>query len=99
MGRWRREQHSPVFRIGGDEFSVILQNEDYRNRDQLVRQFEKTSKEINDSREDRWEQVHVALGIAVYDAKNDRSVNDVVRRADKFMYENKRARKNAVKKD
>ena len=92
-------QHSPVFRIGGDEFSVILQNEDYRNRDQLVRQFEKTSKEINDSREDRWEQVHVALGIAVYDAKNDRSVNDVVRRADKFMYENKRARKNAVKKD
>ena len=26
-------QHSPVFRIGGDEFAVILQNDDYENRE------------------------------------------------------------------
>ena len=33
-------QHSPVFRIGGDEFAVILQNDDYTNRAGLVQRFE-----------------------------------------------------------
>ena len=32
--------HSPVFRIGGDEFAVVLQNEDFNNREDLIRQFE-----------------------------------------------------------
>ena len=90
-------QHSPVFRIGGDEFSVILQNEDFRNRDALVRQFEKGMDEINASTETQWEHVHVAMGIAVYDQGNDKYVIDVVRRADKTMYENKRVRKSARK--
>ena len=29
--------HSPVFRIGGDEFAVVLQNEDFINREDLIR--------------------------------------------------------------
>ena len=33
------------------------------------------------------------MGIAEYDPKNDRTVNDVIRRADVTMYENKRIRK------
>ena len=33
------------------------------------------------------------MGIAVYDPQSDRNVNDVIRRADTFMYENKRSRK------
>lgn len=90
-------QHSPVFRIGGDEFSVILQNEDFRNRDALVREFEKGMAEINGSTDNQWEHVRVAMGIAVYDQRNDHFVNDVVRRADKTMYENKRVRKAARK--
>ena len=88
-------QHSPVFRIGGDEFSVILQNEDFRNREELVRQFTKAMDDICASTENRWEQVHVSFGIALYDPQQDGSVIDVVRRADKFMYENKRVRKAA----
>ncbi|MBR0227469.1 MAG: diguanylate cyclase, partial [Clostridia bacterium] len=90
-------QHSPVFRIGGDEFSVILQNDDFRNRDALVRQFEKGMEEINLSTGNQWEQVRVAMGIAVYDPRGDHFVIDVVRRADKTMYENKRVRKAARK--
>lgn len=31
---------SPVFRTGGDEFVVILYSDDYRNREELIRQFE-----------------------------------------------------------
>ena len=32
-------QHSPVFRVGGDEFAVILKGDDFLNRAELVRRF------------------------------------------------------------
>ena len=86
-------EHSPVFRIGGDEFAVIMQNDDYRNREALMVQFEQTRKEINDKAENDWEKVWIAMGIADYDPGQDDSVNDTVRRADKLMYENKRKAK------
>ena len=88
-------QHSPVFRIGGDEFAAVLQNEDYENREELVNKFEAMQSEICASAQNKWDEVRVALGIAVYDPENDRSVNDTVRRADKLMYENKRMGKRA----
>ena len=88
-------QHSPVFRIGGDEFAVVLLGEDFKNREELVKQFNSAKEETNASMENAWEQVHIALGIAVYDARTDSSVNDTARRADKIMYENKRAGKKA----
>lgn len=86
-------QHSPVFRIGGDEFAVILKNTDYEERETLVRQFEKAQNDINAAAGNQWEQVHIAMGVAVYDEGKDRAVNDVLRRADEAMYENKRVRK------
>jgi diguanylate cyclase (GGDEF)-like protein len=86
-------KHSPVFRIGGDEFSVILRNEDYVNRDELIRQFKKEEDEISISKENVWEQVHVTVGVSVFDPERDNAVIDVVRRADKAMYENKNKKK------
>ena len=87
--------HSPVFRVGGDEFAVIMQNEDYQERDALVRAFDEAKEESWTSTETPWEQVRIALGVAVYDPKLDRSVDDTARRADKIMYENKRLEKAA----
>ena len=86
--------HSPVFRIGGDEFAVILQNVDYKNRDALLNRFDKAELERRSEAEVSWEQVDVAKGMAVYDPELDENVNDVVRRADRAMYENKWAHKN-----
>ena len=86
-------QHSPVFRIGGDEFAVILQNEDFANRFTLAAKFDKTRKEICAAAEHDWEEVHVAMGIAAYEPQSDADVSDTVRRADKIMYENKRRAK------
>ena len=91
-------QHSPVFRIGGDEFAVILQNDDLHNKEDLMQQFSDGMVEISASAGHKWEQAHIAMGIAEYDASRDRSVNDVIRRADETMYENKRVRKANNKK-
>ena len=89
----RTFQHSPVFRIGGDEFAVILKNEDFENREELITLFEKTREELCEAADNKWEEPRVAIGIAVYDPEIDASVDDTVHRADKIMYENKRVSK------
>lgn len=86
-------QHSPVFRIGGDEFSVVLRGEDYRNRAELIETFNQASADTCAASGNSWEQVHVSMGFAVYDPGQDNSVIDTVRRADKAMYSNKRKKK------
>jgi diguanylate cyclase (GGDEF)-like protein len=78
-----------VFRIGGDEFAALLMDRDYQNRDELLRLFDEKCLEKRRQNSDAWEQVDVARGMAVYDPNEDESVSDVVRRADKIMYENK----------
>ena len=82
--------HSPVFRIGGDEFAVVLQNEDFINREDLILRFEGQKREICASAANKWDEPRVAMGIAVHDPKIDSSVDDTLHRADKVMYENKR---------
>ena len=86
-------KNSPVFRIGGDEFSVILQNDAYNNRESLAEEFNKAMETACAMSSNRWEQVHVAMGMAAYDYHTDPAVIDVVRRADKNMYTQKRAYK------
>lgn len=86
-------QHSPVFRIGGDEFAVVLRNDDFRYRQELLTAFEKASEEICANTDKPWEQVHVSIGTADYDPAQDHSVIDTMRRADKAMYINKRNKK------
>ena len=83
-------QHSPVFRIGGDEFAVVLQGSELKNKDQLVQAFVKAREELNAAAMSKWDEAHISLGIAVYDPQIDGSVSDAVRRADRIMYENKR---------
>ena len=85
--------HSPVFRIGGDEFAVVLQGEDFENREERIAEFRQASDEINASAKNRWNEVHVSMGIVEFDPSTDRSAVDTARRADQLMYENKRLRK------
>ena len=89
----RTFQHSPVFRIGGDEFAVILQNEDYENREELEKEFRANRRKLCASAAEKWEEPHVAVGIAAYDPAIDSAVADTIHRADQIMYENKSAGK------
>ena len=39
---------------------------------------------------ERWQEIRISLGLAVYDPETDQNVEDTVRRADQIMYEKKR---------
>ena len=89
-------QHSPVFRIGGDEFVVILTNRDYANRNILMM---KVKTRLLDSQNapdaEPWTSASIALGMAVYTPDTDTQVQQVVHRADNEMYaDKKRTHKN-----
>ena len=83
-----------VYRIGGDEFAIILQGEDYLHRESLRRFFIEKSAEICAFTKDPWEKIRVAVGVAVYNPKTDKTFDDVLKRADRLMYEDKHNRKN-----
>ena len=84
-------KHSPVFRIGGDEFVAILTGTDYECRDEIMHYFNATIEK--NQREGR---VVVASGLGMYDPNKDESYNDVFRRADRNMYERKKELKTRV---
>ena len=75
-------KHSPVFRVGGDEFAVIAQGHDYEHIDQLIRGIEELNREST-----RPGGAVVACGMARF--TDDTSVASVFRRADMDMYANK----------
>ena len=89
-------KHSPVYRVGGDEFVVVLEGISYAERDALVQSLADAFRRItdDDSRQP-WERVMAAAGYAVYDPETDSGVDSVLKRADAAMYENKRALKEA----
>lgn len=86
--------HSPVFRIGGDEFVVILKGSDYTNSKELIAGFKATMAIIaEDTKLEPWEKISAAIGVAFYDSNVDGSVINVFQRADKEMYECKKEMK------
>ncbi len=87
--------HSPVYRIGGDEFAVILEGADYRNRDVLTRVLSRHAIRRNLEGPAPWNEVALSYGMSVYDAKADSCYSDVYNRADQAMYEKKRELKKA----
>ncbi len=87
-------EHSPVFRIGGDEFIVVLKNRDYRGIDDLVASFnDHLAQTQNDDTLKPWEKISAAIGYAKFDKTVDKTVDDVFKKADKAMYERKAAMK------
>jgi len=88
--------HSPVFRIGGDEFAIILKKSDLENIDSLISEFRAIiEKESSDESLEHWERVSAAIGFAIYDPIRDQSVENVFKRADSNMYKDKEAQKAA----
>ncbi|MCR5279946.1 MAG: GGDEF domain-containing protein [Lachnospiraceae bacterium] len=83
-------EHSPVFRVGGDEFVVILRGTDYDNALKLTKKFSRIMGAMHiDATLPEWERINAAVGYAIFDEIKDYSYEDVFERADKKMYDNK----------
>lgn len=82
-------QHSPVCRIGGDEFVAILENSDYENREDLMNRFEECMGMTTFLAGDTQLPVSVAVGFAEYSREKHAEFGDVFQQADTAMYVNK----------
>ncbi len=82
-------KHSPVFRIGGDEFVVVLQGRDYADRKEIANRLrDEYVKTYSNTEADPWQRFSAAIGVAEF-ASDDNTVELVFKRADKRMYEDK----------
>lgn len=91
--------HSPVFRIGGDEFAVILRGTDFDHYGELEARFNAEMAALaQDDSLPPWEKVSAAIGAAFYDPELDDSVDSLFKRADHVMYDRKKEMK-ATRKD
>ncbi len=80
-------KHSPVFRVGGDEFVILLVGEDFNNRAALMEELKNrisTEKEISSKR------ISFAVGMCEFDHDIDAGLQDTLKRADQLMYKHKR---------
>lgn len=82
-------KHSPVFRVGGDEFVVVVQGQDYQNRAELICEAERRFRASGtDTSLVPWERYSAAVGMSDYQGGGD-TVELVYNRADETMYQNK----------
>ena len=78
-------KHSPVYRIGGDEFAVFLSGEDLKNHKTLLRSF---NRQVEKNKKEG--KIVVASGFAEFDPKTDKTYSQIFGRADNAMYDRKK---------
>ena len=87
-------KHSPVFRIGGDEFVIILRGHDFKYINELREAMDEQMRSWKDDESlENWEKVSAAFGYASFDPTIDNNADSVFKRADKAMYLNKKEMK------
>ena len=76
--------HSPVYRVGGDEFVALLTGRDFENRILLMRELHQLS-----SAHISTDEAIVSAGLAEYEPNRDSSIREIFERADAVMYQDK----------
>ena len=79
------------YRIGGDEFCVVIPKQNKIDPEDKLTQLEQEQKKYNAGLE--YPYMQIAYGYAEYDAQTDLDIEDTRSRADKKMYEMKRRMK------
>ena len=87
-------KHSPVYRIGGDEFVAVLQSDDYDNLELIKRSILDTCVDEMTKAVPLSQKRSFAAGFAIFDSAHDHCFANVMKRADVEMYENKKMLKN-----
>ncbi|MBR1634565.1 MAG: GGDEF domain-containing protein [Lachnospiraceae bacterium] len=85
-------KESPIFRIGGDEFLIIAQNEEMEKCEEYIKKVKEDMQKLMQNKSlEPWERISTAFGHAYYEAGKDESTAAVFKRADAAMYEDKRS--------
>lgn len=86
--------HSECFRIGGDEFAVLLDGDSVqKDYEEGIARFSESMKQFN-ALPDKKFRISIAHGFAVYDGDSDETkLMDIYQKADKQMYNNKKKMK------
>lgn len=87
--------NSVIYRIGGDEFVVLLETEDYQARHILLQEINQKMEKLAVDDLPSYERVSIAYGLAEYDPVRDKRFADVCNRADAVMYKKKASMKAA----
>lgn len=85
--------HSPVFRIGGDEFVSIVDSGDYENRRMILISLQAEMRNVIDTKDAS--TVSIACGMADH-PEDAGDYNEIFRLADERMYKNKIEMKGGV---
>lgn len=83
--------HGRCYRIGGDEFCVVIQNRGGFDLEERLKELELEQQEFNQSH--TIPKIQIAYGFAGFDAEKDMDFEAARSRADVKMYEKKRALK------
>ena len=86
-------KHSPVYRIGGDEFVAIVKNDDYDKKEELLQEFRDAVVELSKPEIPPEKRVSVAAGMADFDEIENENLDSIFTIADDRMYANKRKMK------
>ena len=86
-------KRSPVYRIGGDEFIAILEDEDYEKRHYLINDFREKTAALWYTETEPQNRISIASGMSSYEPLTHSSYDDVAKEADQEMYENKKEMK------
>lgn len=87
------DQYGRIYRIGGDEFCIIMENTSEKQIKSLIEQLIREESAYNT--QSKTVHMQIASGYARYDVKTDANLDQTRSRADTLMYENKKALKAA----
>lgn len=83
-------ESSKIFHIGGDEFLAIVIESDLNRIDSIINEFDTKMKNYTLKKNDLEMKLEVARGFALYNSLEDKKFSDVLVKADKLMYENRK---------
>lgn len=82
-----------IFRIGSDEFIVLVQDFTAKDLEHSLNVIETAQRKENSQKDATKQTPSLAKGVAFFDAKQDHTCNDVLKRANKMLKQNKAASK------
>ncbi len=80
-----------VYRIGGDEFIVVMENEDDKDINEYLKKFDEEIAVFNKENVRYEHDLAISKGGVVFDPETDHEYKEVFKRADEKMYKDKEA--------